>query len=141
MLYKVLGVAAGFFTTFTTIMFIQSIGHALVPPPDDLDLSDTAVASDYIATLPPWMLTLVLFAYFAGAFAGPFVAKWLGGGSGKPYAFLFGGLVLAGTLYTVNLISHPAWFTITAVLGIPAAAWAGARFGPRRVVAAEAAAE
>ena len=141
MLRKIFAGIAGFFATFTTIMFIQQIGHALVPPPADLDMSDTAVASDYIATLSPWMLASVLLAYFAGAFAGPFVAKWLGGGSGKPYAFLFGGLVLAGTLYTVYLITHPAWFTITAAIGIPVAAWAGARFGPRRVSAAAAATE
>jgi hypothetical protein len=46
--------------------------------------------------------------------------------------------VLAGTLYTVYLITHPAWFTITAAIGIPVAALAGARFGPRRVSAAAA---
>ena len=141
MLRKILGGIVGFVATFATIMIIQAIGHALVPPPADIDVSDPAVASDYVMNLPPWMLVSVLVAYFAGAFVGPFVGKWLGGGSGKPYMYLFAGMVLAGTLITVYQIPHPLWFVIAAVIGIPVAAWYGAKLGPRRVGDAEPATE
>jgi hypothetical protein len=48
--------------------------------------------------------------------------------------------VLAGTLVTVYQIPHPSWFIIAAIIGIPIAAWYGAKLGPRRVADREAAA-
>ncbi len=134
---KVLGGIAGFVTTFATIMLVQALGHAVYPPPPGLDTGDPARVGDYLETLPPGALVFVLLAYFAGAFLGTFVAKWLGGGSGKPYALLLGGLVLAGTLLTVYRIPHPPWFVVAAIISIPVAAWLGARLGPRRAPVTE----
>jgi hypothetical protein len=136
---KILAGIAGFVTTFATIMLVQAWGHAVFPPPPELDLSDPEAAARLFDDLPWGALACVLFAYFAGAFLGTFVAKWLGGGSGKPYALILGGFVLGGTLVTVYQIPHPPWFVGAAIIGIPAAAWLGAKFGPRRIAAGKAA--
>ena len=130
---KILAGIAGFVTTFATIMLLQAVGHAVYPPPPDLDFSDPEAVARLFDSLPVGALSFVLLAYFAGAFIGPFVAKWLGGGSGKPYALILGGFVLGGTLVTVYRIPHPPWFVAAAIIGIPVAAWLGAKFGPRRV--------
>ena len=75
----------------------------------------------------------MLASYFFGAFLGPFVATWLGGGKGLVFTWIFGGLVLAGTIATVTRLPHPLWFTIAAIAGIPVAAFFGGRLAPRRV--------
>jgi hypothetical protein len=136
----VLAGIAGFVATFATIMLVQTLGHTVYPPPAELDMTDPAATAEFFGNLPVGALLFVLLAYFAGAFLGPFVAKWLGGGSGKPYALLLGGFVLGGTLVTVYQIPHPSWFIVAAIIGIPIAAWYGAKLGPRRVAGSEAAA-
>jgi len=133
LLSKTLGFFAGFIATFAAISLVQALGHAVIPPPADLDVTDQAAFAEWLATAPAGSFLFVLASYFAGAFLGPFVATWLGGGRGLVFTWIFGALVLAGTIATVTSIPHPLWFTVTAIVGIPFAAFYGGRLAPRRV--------
>ena len=79
MLSKTLGFFAGFIATFAAISLVQALGHAVIPPPADLDVKDQAAFAEWLATAPAGSFLFVLASYFAGAFLGPFVATWLGG--------------------------------------------------------------
>lgn len=133
MLSKALGFFAGFIATFAAISLVQALGHAAIPPPADLDVTDQAAFAEWLAMAPVGAFLFVLASYFTGAFLGPFVATWIGGGKGLAFTWIFGGLVLAGTIATVSRIPHPLWFTIVAIAGIPVAAFFGSRLAPRRV--------
>ena len=133
MLSKILGFFAGFIATFAAMALVQALGLAVFPPPADLDVTDQAAFAEWLTGAPAGYFLFVLFSYVAGAFIGPFVATWLGGGRGLVFIWLLGGLVLTLMIATVSNIGYPLWFTIAAIVGIPIAAFYGGRLAPRRV--------
>ncbi len=135
MLMKAVGVLAGVVVALALIAIVQSIGHAVYPPPADLDVRDTEAFAEYTQSLPVAAVLFVLASYLIGAFAGPFVAGWLAGGPSPVYSAIIGGILLALTVANLVEIPHPIWFSVLAVLGIPAAAFFGGRLAPRRVSA------
>jgi len=114
---------AGIVIAFVLIYLIEMLGHAIYPPPPDLDFSNPDAVRPYIATLPIVALLFPMIGWLLGAFAGSFVANICG--DAKPYVFsgIVGGLVLAGTIANLIMIPHPLWFSITALIGIVASAW------------------
>lgn len=132
MFRKFLGGLTGIVAAFSVIALVQSIGHLLYPTPEGLDMKDPAAFAAYVKSLPPGAFIPVLLSYFAGTAAGTFVASWIGGGNGRVYAAIFGTLVLALTIANLFMIPHPHWFSVLAILGIPASAYAGGRLAPKR---------
>ena len=137
MLMKIIAVMGGIVVALTLIGVVQSIGHAVYPPPADLNIRDAEAFAAYRETLPAAAILFVLASYLAGAFAGPFVAGWLAGGPSLVYAALIGGVLLALTVMNLVAIPHPIWFSVLAILGIPAAAFFGGRLAPTRIAAAD----
>lgn len=137
MLMKAIGVLAGMVVALALIAIIQSIGHAVYPPPQDLDIRDTEAFAEYTKSLPFVAVLFVLASYLAGAFAGPFVTGWVAGGPSLVYAAIIGGILLALTVVNLVTIPHPLWFGILTVIGIPAAAFFGGRLAPTRIAAGQ----
>lgn len=123
MIRNAAAVVAGLVTAFVLIWLIEKVGHAIYPPPADLDFSDPAAIRPYIATLPIVALLFPLCAWFIGTFAGSMAGAMIGTAKPLLFAGVVGGLVLAGTIANLIVIPHPLWFSIIAVLGIVASAW------------------
>lgn len=132
MLRDVIAAVAGIIVAIATVMLLEYVGHAVYPPPADLDIKDTQAMIDYVATLPPGALLFVLAAYVIGTFDGVFVAVWIG--RTKPFAFalVIGVLMLVATITNLIMIPHPMWFSIAAVVGIVAAAWLATLVAPSK---------
>ncbi len=137
MLMKALSVLAGMVVAFALIAIVQSIGHAVYPPPADLNIRDTEAFAEYTRSLPFTAILFVLASYLAGAFAGSFVAGWIAGGPSLVYPAIIGGILLAATVANLVAIPHPLWFGILAVIGIPATAFLGGRLAPTRIAAVD----
>ena len=132
MLTKILAGLAGIVAAFAVIALTQRLGHVFYPPPADLDVRDIEAFREFTAGMPIMAFLFVLVAYYAGSLVGTFVAGWIAGFRTLIYAVLIGGLVLAGTVANLVMIPHPPWFSVMAVLGIPASAYLGSRLAPVR---------
>ena len=123
MLRDVGAALAGLVTAFALIALIEWIGHAIYPPPADLDFSDPVAMPTYVAQLPIPALLFPMFAWFIGAFCGTLVAAGIGLARPIVFAFTVGLLVLTGTIANLILIPHPMWFSALAVIGIVLSTW------------------
>ena len=118
---------AGLFTGFVLIYLIEMLGHAIYPPPANLDFSNPDAIRPYIATLPIVALLFPMFAWFAGTFAGSIVASIIGDAKPWIYPALVGGLIFSATVANLIAIPHPMWFSIISLIGIIASAWLSTR--------------
>ena len=114
MLRIVGSVVAGAVTAFATVWLIELIGHLIFPLPEDLDLRNPEVAAQSLPSIPLPAKLIVVFAWFAGALAGGYVAKRI---SGRWWpAWLIAVVVAVGGIMTIMMIPHPAWMQIAAVV-------------------------
>ena len=126
MVRRILAVVAGVAVAVTLVVLIQKFGHSLYPPPVNMDISDQEFLRDYVASLPWGPLAFVISSYVMATLVGGWVAAAIAGEAPMIYAGIVAVFVLAGSLSTVYLIPHPAWFTIASVLGIILAAMVAA---------------
>lgn len=107
------------------VWLVEMLGHAVYPPPTDLNFANPDAMRAYIDTLPLGALLFVAAAWFIGTLGGTFAACKIG--SAKPIIFagVVGGLMLIGTLFNLVTIPHPLWFSILGIVGIIVAAWLG----------------
>ena len=130
MLRDVLGAIIGVAVAVITVMLLQKIGHLAFPPPADLDVEDTQAMMEYVRSAPIAALLFVLASYIIAAFDGTFIACWIGRAKSFIFALIIGVLMLVATITNLIMIPHPLWFSITAVVGIVAAAWTAAYVAP-----------
>lgn len=132
MLRDVIAAIVGVTAAVVTVALVEYLGHAVYPPPANLDIENTEAMIDYVATLPLGALLFVLAAYVIGTFNGVFVAVWIG--RAKPFAFalVVGVLMLVATITNLIMIPHPLWFSISAVAGIVTAAWLATLVAPSK---------
>lgn len=128
---KILAGVIGVLTAIALVWVVESIGHAIWPPPDDLDFGNTDVMRAYIDTLPLGALLSVALAWFVGSFGGTFVACKVGTARPLVYLLIVGGMMFAGAAFNLTIIPHPIWFSILGVVGIFAGAWLGMKLGGR----------
>jgi len=124
---------AGVIIAVALVWLVETIGHAVYPPPANLDFADPDAMRAYMATIPLGALLFVAAAWFIGTLGGTFAACKIG--SAKPFTFaiVVGGLMLIATAANLIMIPHPIWFSILGVAGIFIAAWLGMMFatGPQ----------
>jgi hypothetical protein len=104
---------------------VQKIGHAVYPPPADIDLNDIEAMKTYVAGLPVGAFLFVVASYFIGTAVGTGIACTIGTMLPRIYALLIGCLMLVATTMNVMMIPHPTWFIVAAVIAIVAGAWLG----------------
>jgi hypothetical protein len=134
MLRNVLAVVLGVVVAVIVIMLIQTIGHAVYPPPPVLDIADREAMAQYIDTLPVGALLFVLVAWLAGTLVGGLLACFIADDRPGVYSAIVGGMVLFATVFTLLQIPHPLWFSLASVIAIVCtsilAGMIGKRFKP-----------
>lgn len=116
---------AGVLVAMLSVWLVQTIGHAVYPPPADIDLNDIEAMKAYVAGLPIGALLFVVASYFIGTTVGTCVACAIGTMLPRIYALLVGCLMLVATTMNVMMIPHPTWFIVAAVVAIVIGAWLG----------------
>lgn len=116
---------AGVVVAGLLVWIVESVGHAVFPPPPDLDFANADAMRAYIDTLPLGALLFVAAAWFIGTLGGTLTACKLGTGRRYIYALVVGGLILAATVVNLVMIPHPMWFSALGIAGIVFGAWLG----------------
>lgn len=120
---------AGVVIAVALVWLVERIGHAVYPPPADLDFADPDAMRAYMATVPGGALLFVGGAWFIGTLGGTFTACKIGSAKPLTFAAIVGGLMLVATAANLIMIPHPIWFSILGVAGIIIAAWLGMTLG------------
>lgn len=121
----VLGAVAGCVVAMACIFGIEAVGHMVFPPPAGTDLTDPAQMARLMEIMPPAALAFVLAAWFVGTLAGAWVADAVA--KRALAGWIVALLVIAGGVYTMTAIPHPAWMW-AAGIGLPlVAAWLAQR--------------
>ena len=129
---KILAGVVGVLTAVALVWLVETVGHAIWPPPDDLDFGDADVMRAYVDTLPLGALLSVAAAWFIGSLGGTFVACRLGTARPLVYMLVVGGMMFAGAAVNLTIIPHPIWFSVLGVVGIFVGTWLGMTLGRRR---------
>ncbi|RNF82600.1 hypothetical protein EER27_13930 [Lysobacter psychrotolerans] len=120
----ILGVVAGVVVMFLVIMGIETIGHAIYPPPAGLDATNPAHEAafvHFIETMPALAKAILVLAWTLGAFAGGFVAAKIARHP-RPAAVLIALVVMSGVVGMILAVPHPSWLAAAGLLlPIPAA--------------------
>ena len=125
-----LGIVAGIVIAVACIFVVESVGHAIYPPPPGLDPTNPRDLERLMAVLPSGTLVFVVAAWFMGALAGAITANMIARTAVAGWAVAL--LVIAGGVATMTMIPHPAWMW-AAGIGLPlAAALIAARLGVAR---------
>lgn len=108
----------GVTVAFALVWIVEKIGHAVYPPPGDLNVADAGALRDYVATLPLGALLFVAAAWFAGAAAGTCAACAIGTARPMYLAVIVGGIVFIAASINLVMIPHPIWFSVLGLAGI-----------------------
>jgi hypothetical protein len=127
MVRRIVGAVVGIAIAIATVMLMEWLSHSIHPLPPGLDVNDSAAMNNYLDSVPPTAMLLVLIGYLVGTFDGTLVACLIGRVQPMFYALLIGVLMLAGTISTLIMFRHPTWFSIASIVGIAFFAWFGAK--------------
>ena len=130
MLKRIAAVLLGVVTAFVLVAVVQKLGHLIYPPPADLSLAEPERWKAYVAGLPPGPFLFVLAAWAVGTLGGGWVATLIAREKPLVFALIVGAVVMIASIAQLVAIPHPLWFTIAAIILIPAAAYAAARLAP-----------
>ena len=116
---------AGVVIAVALVWLVEKIGHAVYPPPADLDFSDAEAMKAYIAALPLGALLFVAAAWFIGTLCGTCAACAIGTVKPMIFAMVVGGLMLVATIVNLAMIPHPMWLSALGIVGVLIGAWLG----------------
>ena len=122
----VLGVVAGVVVAFLCVFGIETVGHMAFPLPPGTDLTDPAQVARLMEAMPPAALASVVIAWFVGALAGAWVADAVAKRALAGWIVVL--LVIAGGIYTMVTIPHPAWMWAAGIALPLIAGWLAQRF-------------
>ena len=121
----VLGVVAGLVLAVLCVFAIETLGHALYPPPADLDATDPADLARLMEVMPVAALLFVVGGWFVGALAGAWTANAI---ARNPVAgWVVAGCIILGAVATMVMIPHPFWMWAAGIALPLAAAWLAGR--------------
>lgn len=95
---------------------IESLSAILFPFPEGVDPMDMEWLKNNTDVIPSGALIVVGLAHLIGIVCGMLVAGLISKTSMIP-AYVVGVLMLAGTIANIVMIPHPAWFSITDLIG------------------------
>ena len=121
MLRTILGIVAGVVVAFVVLMGLEMAGHAAMPPPAGLDPADPEDLKQMVASASTAAKAWVVFAWFAAAVAGGWVARRLSRASWA--GWVIAGLIVVGGIANIMMIPHPLWLQIAAVVAPLLGGW------------------
>lgn len=115
MLRIVIGIIVGLVVGIAVVAIMESIGHAIFPPPEGMDLKDPDAIKEMMAEISIGAKVAVLVAWGLGVFVGGVVARMISVGA-APAAWTVAGVLFAGAIVSMVMIPHPLWMVIGAVV-------------------------
>jgi hypothetical protein len=113
-LRSLLAVLAGLVVAMLVIGGVEAIGHALFPPPADLDLARTADQERLMEALPFEAKFAVVLAWLLGSLAGAATAIAV---ARRVLPAWIVAVCIAGLgLWTTQMFPHPDWMLASAVV-------------------------
>ena len=128
----VLGLLCGLVVAGISIFIVEALGHAIYPPPADIDIHNPEAWRAIMASMPLMAFVLVLVAWLLGALAGAWVAVRMVARPTVWPGIAIGVAILAGIGYNLVILPHPVWMLPAALVLVPLSAWLGASLGLRR---------
>jgi hypothetical protein len=111
---KVVGVIGGLVVAAVVVGVVEAIGHRLYPLPAGMNLTDPDDVRSMIQVMSPQAKSVVLGAWFLGAFIGGWVAmtiaRW------RPAPWIVAGFILFGGIWSMVMIPHPIWMMAAGVV-------------------------
>ena len=115
MIRQIVAVLVGAVTAFAVVAVVESLGHAMYPMPDGIDVNDPSQMAQFVRNLPPGAFVFVLAGWGLGTLAGGLLAGAVAKEKLLLLASLVGLAVLVAAIINLVTIPHPVWFTIAGV--------------------------
>ena len=132
LLINALAVVAGLVLGSVANMAIVLVGPHTVPPPAGVDMSDVESLAEGIHLLTPLHFLFPFLAHAVGTLVGATVASLIAVSRRAVFAYVIGGLFLAGGIAASFMIPAPAWFiALDLLLAYIPMAWLGLRLSQR----------
>lgn len=113
-LRSLIAVVAGIVLAGLIIAGVEALGHAIFPPPADLDLARGADRARMMEVIPFEAKLAVVIAWFLGSFAGACAAIAIS--LRVLPAWIVGVAIAALGLWTTQMFPHPDWMLASAVV-------------------------
>ena len=110
---RIVGIVIGIVTAMIVVSVVEAIGLRIFPPPADINLSNAADLQRLIETMPAAGKSMVLAAWFLGAFIGGWVALIITQWRMSPWIICT--VIIAGGIWSMVMIPHPAWMMAAGV--------------------------
>lgn len=112
----VLGILLGIVTTMLVISLVETLGHAIYPPPDGLDPGNPEHVGHIIALAPTGALAMVVLAWCVGTFIGAWVGARIARHP-RVAALASAFVVMFGVIAMIKLVpDHPTWMAVLGLL-------------------------
>ena len=127
------GILVGIVIAVTLVFAIEAIVGLIVPAPPDFDMRDPEAVRARVASLPRWVILLVLVGWLVGTGLGSWAAVRIARTTRLWPGLVVTAVIFLATLYNVVTIPHPIWFVAISLIAIPVTGWFGARSGAAAV--------
>jgi len=108
---------AGLVAAFAAVLIVESVGHAIWPPPAGFGELPRERQIEEMARLPTGAIVVVLAAWCAGVLAGGSVARRLSRGSRIP-PLIVAGFIVASSVAMLVILPHPGWFAGASIVAL-----------------------
>jgi hypothetical protein len=129
-LRNLLAVLAGLIVAGVVVFLMEWVGHAIYPPPADLNYADELAMGEYMRGQPTGAFLLVMLAHALGTLAGAAVAALIGRSWQLGLAMIVGFIMMLGGTWNLYRFPHPVWMWIEVPVYL-VAAWLGGKWGMR----------
>lgn len=123
------GILVGVVVAVALVFVIEWVVGLIVPPPAEFDMRDPEQVRARVASMPAWVILLVLAGWLVGTGLGSFTAVRIARIRRLWPGLVVGAIIFLSTLYNVMTIPHPIWFVAVSVIAIPIASGMGAKRG------------
>lgn len=111
---SLLAVIAGLLVAMIVIAGVEAVGHAIYPPPADLDITRARDQAQLMELMPLEAKLVVIAAWFFGSLAGAAMAIAIA--RGVLPAWIVAVAIAGLGLWTTQMFPHPDWMLASAVV-------------------------
>ena len=126
---------AGVVAAVLVVTLMDWVAGSLYALPAGIDRNNPESMRQAVAALPAAVFLLLLGGWVLAAGAGSYLAARLATHDYVTHGLIVALFVLVATLGNLAMIPHPVWLWPAAIILIPAAGWAAAKFATRPTAA------